>query len=630
MPFDGIVLRAAVSELNGLLAGGRIEKIFQTERDEIVLACHASASHYRLLISANAVNPRIHLTKSKKENPMIAPPFAMVLRKHLQGGRILSVTQSGYDRVVTLTAEIRNEMGDVEQKQLIVEIMGRHSNIILVNSQGVIHDAIKHIDDAVNRVREIMPARRYVAPPGQEKLPPNQVTEAYLDARWETASKEKCVSSWLLSAISGFSPLLCDVICLERGIEPKSSLKTVALQRRNELFQNIMTVCGEIARETFYPAIVQGEKDFHCIRTVATYFGDHRKFNTVNLMLDEFYTNRDEAERLRQRKTAVQKIVINAMERVQRKLGIHEDILQENASHEQYRIYGELLNANLYALPEYGKEARVLNYYEENAPEVVIPLDYSKTVSQNAQMYFKKYRKARSSYESTLRLKEEDLSELDYLEQVRAMLQNAMTSEDIMEIRQELSEEGYGAVTCSLGKRGQDGKPRSMPLSAFLGGKPASKKSLRAQAAKAKAAAQSRKQSEPKVNAESKPLHFITPDGYRILVGRNNRQNDRLTLRDSQPEDLWFHLHGAPGSHVILCLAEKNGVWSNTAVEMAAGLAAWYSSSRGTSKADVDYTKVKYIKKIPGGHPGMVTYTDYRTITVVPKDGQQSLPHSVS
>lgn len=627
MPFDGIVLRAAVSELNGLLSGGRIEKIFQTERDEIVLACHAAHAHFRLLISANSVHPRIHLTTEKKANPMVAPPFSMVLRKYLQGAKILRIEQSGYDRVVTLTAETRDEMGDLEEKRLVIEIMGRHSNIILLNSQGIIHDAIKHIDGEVSRVREIMPARHYLPPPAQEKIAPPAITQEILSEHFDRCPPDKGVGAWLLSLISGFSPLLCDALCDQSGISPKQTLETVTDGAKALLFEETRQLCAQIAAEEFVPAILGDGKDYHCTELVRTYRGILRKFNTVNLMLDEYYTGRDRAERLRQRKQGVEKVVCSGIERIGRKMAIHEEILRENAAYMQHKIYGDLLNGNLYALPEYAKEARLINYYEEDTPEVVIPLDVRKTVAQNARMYFQKYRKAKNSYENTLRLKEEDLLELDYLRQVGAMLSHAQEDEDITEIRQELEEEGYLRPERKSSKEEQT----IAPVSAFLGGKPASKKSLRAKAAKAKAQPKGKGNGACKQNGEgSKPLQFTTPDGYRILVGRNNRQNDRLTLRDSQPEDLWFHLHGAPGSHVILCTGEKNGVWSNQAVEMAAGLAAWYSNSRETSKADVDYTKVKYIKKIPGGHPGMVTYTNYKTITVTPKDGQQILPHSVS
>lgn len=629
MPFDGIVLRAVVSELNGLLAGGRIEKIFQTERDEIVLACHAASSHYRLLISSNPMNPRIHLTTEKKANPMVAPPFSMVLRKYLQGARILSITQNGYDRVATLTAETRNEMGDLEVKHLVVEIMGRHSNIILLNHQGVIHDAIKHIDDEVSRVREIMPARRYVLPPAQDKLAPDSLTVVQLQEYFTCASKEKGVASWILSVISGFSPLLCERLCLSCEIDPKKPLGMLPPDAQTRLFQGLIALCSRIRQEQFSPAVLADGKDYHCMNVVWQEKGFQRKFNTVNLMLDEFYTRRDRQDRIRQRKSAVEKHVQSHLERVSRKMSIHQETRRQNEAYEQYKIYGDLLNGNIYALPEYAKEARLINYYEEDTPEIVIPLDESKTVSHNARIFFHKYKKAKSSYESSLKLIEEDLQELAYLQQVQAMIRQAEQDEDITEIRKELEEEGY---LHDSGKKKHVPDLPSAPQTAFMGGKPASKKSLREKAAKERAKGKHAGKNVPRAKEEngSKPLHFTSPDGYRILVGRNNRQNDRLTLKDSQPEDLWFHVHASPGSHVILCTGEKHGVWSDRAIEMAAGLAAWYSGLRETSKADVDYAKVKYVKKIPGAHPGMVTYTNYKTITVVPKEAQQSLPHDIS
>lgn len=626
MPFDGIVLKGVVSELNSLLAGGRIEKIFQTERDEIVLLCHAFSDHYRLLISASPANPRIHLTTEKKTNPVIAPPFCMVLRKYLQGAKILGVSQSGYDRVVTLTAETRNEMGDLEEKKLVVEIMGRHSNIILLHSNGIIHDAIKHIDQDISSVREIMPARHYVAPPAQEKLYGDGVTLEALLKRKEAAAGALRVHTWLLDVLSGFSPVLCKSVCAAAEIEPNTLLNTLTQTDTERLFARVLNVCLEIEQSAFYPAILGDEKDFHCVGCVLDARGVSRKFNTVNRMVDEFYTGRDRETRLRARKSNLEKVLGTAIDRVVRKLSIHEETIAQSQDYARYKVYGDLLNSQIYALPEYGKEARLVNYYEEAMPEIVIPLDESKNVSQNAQRYFLRYKKGKAAYENALSLKEGDLLELAYLRQVQVMLTQAEDEDAVEEIWLELAQEGY------LKERGKkEPAPKvSAPPSAFLGGKPASKKTLRERAAKAKGKQKGKVSSGAPTPAESKPMCFTSPDGYRILVGRNNRQNDRLTLRDSHSEDLWFHIHGAPGAHVVLCTQEKQGVWSNQAIEMAASLAAWYSDQRNNSKADVDYTKIKYIKKIPGAHPGMVTYTNYKTITVVPKDGQQIETHSVS
>ena len=627
MPFDGIVLKGVVAELNSLLAGGRIEKIFQTERDEIVLLCHAFSTHYRLLISASPANPRIHLTTEKKNNPVIAPPFCMVLRKYLQGAKILGVRQNGYDRVVTLTAETRNDMGDLEEKQLVVEIMGRHSNVILLNREGVIHDAIKHIDQDISRVREVMQARRYVAPPAQEKLYGIGVTPDTLRQEMAKASPQERVWCWLLDTLSGFSPVLCKSLCGCAEIDPNMPLGSLSPKETDCLLQNVICLSREIQQEQFSPAILGDEKDFHCVPPVLRMRGVHRKFSTVNRMVDEFYTNRDREARLRERKSGLEKMIATAIERVVRKTAIHEETIADNQAYALHKLYGDLLNSQIYALPEYGKEARLINYYDEAMPEIVIPLDEHKTVSQNAQRYFLRYKKGKAAYDNALSLKETDLWELAYLKQVQVTLEQAEDEESILEIRQELVQEGYLKAN---GKQETSSAPSAMPPSAFLGGRPASKKTLRERAAKSKGK-QNRKTSSGERNEhESKPMCFMSADGYRILVGRNNRQNDRLTLRDSHSEDLWFHVHGAPGAHVVLCTHEKQGVWSGAAIETAASLAAWYSGQRDTSKTDVDYTKIKYIKKIPGAHPGMVTYTNYKTITVVPKDGQQSVPQDVS
>lgn len=578
MPYDGIVTAAVVSELSGLLIGGRIEKVFQTEKDEVTLLCHSRGERYRLLISASPSNPRLHFTKSKKENPMVAPPFCMVLRKYVQGGRITAVRQAGYDRIVTFEIETHNEMGDVVMKRLIAEIMGKHSNLILVSESGIIHDAIRHVDQDVSSVREVMPARVYQLPPAQDKCGPKEAPQkiaALLEEAVDLTQKEQSIGKMLLAQISGFSPLLCSAICEEAGIDAGTKIAALSEAQRRRLEQSLHTAAEDIQNEAYYPIILNREKkDFHCLRAAA--HGDYTKFSTVNLMLDEFYTSRDAEERLRQKKSATVKSTSAALERCRRKILIHEDTLQETVNYDELRIKGELLTANMYRLPEFAAEAAVENYYCDPPEPATIPLDPNISISKNAQRYFKKYHKQKNAYENAAVHMEECRNELLYLENVEAMLNNAENAAEIGEIRAELAEQGY---LKSDGRAKKENR-KCMPLS---------------------------------------PHKFQTQDGYQILVGKNSRQNDQLTLKDAQPNDVWFHLHSAPGSHVILRTAEKGGAITAAAIEAAAAVAAWYSSARSAAKADVDYTRVKYVKKIAGARPGMVHYTNFQSITVRPR-----------
>ncbi len=572
MPYDGIVLSGAVWEINGLLSGSRIEKVFQTGRYEITLLCHSRAEKYRLLISADPENPRIHLTKSKKENPMMAPPFAMVLRKHIQSGRIAAIEQEGYDRIATITIETHNEMGDPVKKKLIAEIMGKYSNIILTSENGTIFDSVKRVDEGMSSVREVMPGRGYRLPPPQEKLAPDAFS-AFADETDTAAAKA------ILNGISGFSPMLSKAVCIRAAVDPQKKTRELTAAERDRLEAALRDTCAQIRDKNYTAGILEDGKEFHCVEAVLETAGKIRRYHTVNLMLDDFYTKKDTQDRLRQKRSAVMKHIHAGAEKCRRKLQIHQDTMRDTACYGDYKIFGELLTANLYRCPEFAESVTATDYYKEAMPEVTIPLDKNKSVSQNAQLYFKKYRKNKSAYENAVKYEAECRAELEYLESAAVMLENDTEFDEIEEVRRELTQQGYI-------------KPE-----------PAGKTAKR-------------RREEPA--AAGMPHEYRTEDGYTILIGKNNLQNEKLTCRMARPDDLWFHLKNAPGSHVILRASEHAGTVTAHAVECAAALAAWYSSARNTNKAEVDYTRVKHVRKQPGGRPGMVNYTNYKTITIRP------------
>lgn len=579
MPFDGIVLNAAVRELNCFLTAARIDKVFQTQRDEIVLLCRNESGRYNLTISCNAINCGIHLTKIKKENPLTAPRFAMLLRKHLAGGRIISIEQIGYDRIVCIKVLSRDELGDESVKQLMIEIMGKHSNIILLNEDGIIYDAIKTVDFETSRVREVMPLRKYVLPPQQNKYTPNQVigekedefSQAFLA---EYNKNPEAAHKAILSNISGFSPFLCKMIVAEsqhRGIR---------------LLDVVRSVCRDIINSKYQPTIFKCNNEFHVINfNLPEDEGRITEFGTTNEMLDNVYSPKEVQHAIKQKTGEMQKHLQSAINKTLRKIEIHKQTASVSEDYDINRIKGELLLANVYAVRDSGDVVELDNFYDldENsmpASKLTIELDVNKTVPQNAQMYFKKYQKQKATYENALIHYDEAVTELEYLNNVAALLANVANDDEILQIKEELTEEGY------LRGAGNKGSCRT----------------------------------KKKVSSAPLPVKYVTPDGYIIYIGKNNKQNDYLTCKMARSEDIWFHLKNAPGSHVVISTSalEKGQIIPGRIFETAAALAAWYSSHRDNPKADVDYTKIKHVKKIPGGKPGMVTYTNFKTITVTP------------
>jgi len=582
LPFDGVVAKSIVQELTEELAGGRIDKVLQPEPDEIVLAVRARSKNHRLLLSASPRYPRIHLTDMVKENPPVPPAFCMLLRKHLTRGRIVSFEFNDYERVIGINIEAIGELGDISQKKLVIEIMGRHSNIILLNEAGRILDAIKHVDSDISSVREVMPARQYILPPSQEKVSPSALDVAELIGH--LGSSEKDVERFLLDSIKGFSPLLCREVCFRADIEGRRRASGLTDAERSSLADALRSVIEEIIKDEYRPAVYYEDEqhqvplDFHCIDIKQ--FAFMERYSSISKVLDTFYASRDNAERLRQKKADLYKVLSNSIERCAKKLAIQQDTLREAADSEKFRLYGELITANIYAIPRNAKKASLLNYYSENGEYVEVPLDPDLTPQANAQRYFRKYAKAKSTYVNTAHQIRQTQGELDYLESVLQMLENCTTVQEIDEVRQELVDQGYMA--------------------------------------------QKRRRQDKKDSTATKPFHYRSTDGFDILVGKNNIQNDRLTFRTAQSGDIWLHTKAVPGSHVII---RRNGrdVPDRT-IEQAAIIAAWHSKARMSSNVQVDYTQVKNVSKPSGAKPGMVIYTNYKTAVVKP---DQSLVESL-
>lgn len=576
MPFDGIVTKCAVEELTTKLVGGRIEKVFQPEADEIAINVRAWNSNYRLLMSASANYPRIHLTQTVKENPAAPHTFCMLLRKHLSGGKILDFEFNDYERIIGLTVEAANELGDISEKKLVIEIMGRYSNIILLNSENKIIDAVKHVDSDISRVREVMPARPYALPPTQGKTPPDKLDIGLFMEK--AAISQLTLEKYLLESIKGFSPLICRELCCRAGLDGKHPAAALTSEGRERLQIELTDIIRLITEGIFQPCIIYEDEgftkplDFYCLNV--SQYPNTKKMTSISEVLDTFYSSQDRQERLRQKKSDLIRVLNNVIERCSKKLAIHHDTLRDVAGREKLKLYGELITANIYCIPKNTKTVSLSNFYSDQGENIEIPLDENLLPQENAQRFFKKYAKAKTTYTYTVRQLENTQKELEYLESVLLLLENCISHQEIDEVRQELAEQGY----------------------MILKKKPGPKKKA----------------------VMSEPLHFKSSDGFDILVGKNNRQNDRLTLKLASSNDIWLHTKNIPGSHVIV--KKSVGEISENALKEAAMLAAWYSKARMSSNVAVDFTAVKNVNKPSGAKPGMVIYVNYKTIMVTPDE----------
>lgn len=560
MSIDGIVLRCLVHELNATCASGRIVKIHQPTPYDLVLTVRAHGETHRLLLSANPSAPRLHLTDQPFANPTEPPMFCMLLRKHLEGGVLQAITQVALERIVHLDVLSRDELGDPAIRRLVVEIMGRHSNIILVDPKtGTILDGIRHVTPAISQYRVVLPGRPYVAPPAQDKLNPLETSrDAFLAALDFNAGK---LDQQLLSRFLGIGPVLAREIVHRAGLPTREALW--------EAFSRLM---DDVRAHRYRPTRVRTAdgKDVFAAVALTGVSGETLAYDSMSRLLDDVFRERTEREAIRQRLGDLARVVKNEIKKHERKRQLLLDTLAETRDAERYRLFGELLTAHLHEIPRGASEVQLPNYYEEGLPMVTIPLDPAKSAAENAQAYFKKYNKAKVAAETAAAQLAQAEAELRYLETVAQQLEDA-TLADAEEIRDELIEQGY--------------------LKPDKGGR--------------------RKGRE----TASKPAVFRSSEGYTILVGKNNRQNERLR-RQAAPSDTWLHAKDIPGAHVII---RGTGYGEATLLE-AAMLAAYFSKARHSSRVPVDYTEVRHVRKPAGAKPGFVIYERQKTVYVTPDE----------
>lgn len=567
MSFDGITIAALKEELSQALTGGRITKIAQPEADELLLTIKNTGGQYRLLLSASASLPLAYLTKNNKPSPMTAPNFCMLLRKHIGGGRILSVTQPSLERILHLEIEHLNELGDLCRKVLIVELMGKHSNLIFCNEEGMILDSIKHVSSAVSSVREVLPGRPYFIAETQEKL--NPLTTLQEEMITAICAKALKLSKAVYTTLTGFSPLMAEELCFRAGLDsdrPAVSLEEAQKARLGHVLEGMLL---NLKLGQFSPHIVYQGKDpleFACLPLSMYQELESQSFDSVSLLLETYYASKNAITRIRQKSADLRRIVQTALERNQKKYDLQYKQLSDTEKRDKYKVYGELLNTYGYQLEPGSKSLTALNYYT-NA-EITIPLDPQLNPQENAQKYFERYNKLKRTFEAVTKLLEETREEIQHLESIRTALDIALLEEDLVQIREELVEYGY------IRKRRGDGK-------------------------------------KPKVI--SKPFHYLSSDGFHIYVGKNNFQNEELTFRFATGQDWWFHAKGIPGSHVIV--KTEGQELPDRTFEEAGRLAAYYSKNRDSEKVEVDYLQRKNVKKPGGSKPGFVVYyTNYSLV----------------
>jgi predicted ribosome quality control (RQC) complex YloA/Tae2 family protein len=568
---DGITLAAVRCELQAHYAGAKIEKIYQSEKDELMLHLRGGE---KLLLSASASNGRVQLTRASRKNPPEPPMFCMLLRKHIGNGRLIAFEQPGFDRILRISIAAENELGEPCVFYLIAEIMGKHSNLILTKEDGTIVDAVRHVTPAISSVRCIMPGLKYENPPSQQKLDPREVAKEHIRALLDAPGR---LDKAVMGAYSGICPAFAREIALRSAGEESPLCENLTPGQKDFAARQISAFFRMLREGDFAPTLVLNSYQ----EAVAVYPFDPRSYEEaykrpyerIGEALDEYYALRDAGERVRQKGASLHKILSNNIERCQKKLAIQRDIIAQSSRLEEYRLYGELLTANVYRIERGVLSARVENYYDENMAPIDIPLDPALSPSENAARYFKKYTKTKAAYAMADEQIQKIQEELDYLEGTLDSLEKCTEENELREIREELTREGYIRP---------DKNARRSPK-----------------------------------GPQSKPLHFLSSDGLDLYVGKNNVQNDNLTLRFASGEDIWLHTKNIPGSHVIL-KADK-GI-SDTALLEAAHLAAYYSKARGGAQVAVDYTPRKYVKKPSGARPGFVIYSTNRTLYVTPQE----------
>ncbi|MCR4990510.1 MAG: NFACT family protein [Lachnospiraceae bacterium] len=556
MAFDGITIRAIVSELNDHLISGRIYKIAQPESDELLLTIKNGSDTFRLQISANPSLPLVCLFDDNKQSPMTAPNFCMLLRKHIQNGRIVSISQPSLERIIRIDIEHLDEMGDLRQKKLMIELMGKHSNIIFVDENNVIIDAIKHIGPGISSVREVLPGREYFIPESLKRSDPLNTSFEEFSLKIDPQNAEPAKE--ILKIYCGISPFIAESIV--------SSSDFISSRDIKALYDVFSAVMKKVAENDFDPKVLYENGipfEYSFVLPGSCGFKDFKEYSSVSTLLIDYYRDKEIRSRILQKSSDLRRIVSQLLEKEIKKYDIHKKQLEDPDKKDRFRVWGELLNTYGYNAKPGDRSIEVENYYTGKSE--VITLDPDLSATDNAKKYFERYNKLKRTEEAAKTLLDEAAGEIEYLETIQNAIDIALTEDDLLQIKSELTECGYIKKHSS---------------------------------------------SKKKERFVSKPLHYVTKEGFHIYVGKNNIQNEDITFNLANGNDWWFHAKKIPGSHVIVKTEGRE--LPDSVFEDAARLAAHYSKAKGNSKIEVDYVRRKEVKHPNGSKPGFVVYyTNY-------------------
>lgn len=573
MAFDGIVMANLTAEMKDRLEGGKISKIAQPEKDELLFTVKNQKNTWKLLISASASLPLVYFTENNKQSPLTAPNFCMLLRKHIGNGRIMRISQPGLERILCMEVEHLDELGDRRTKKLMIEIMGKHSNIIFCNEDDMILDSIKHISAQVSSIREVLPGRKYFIPQTMDKKDPLTITEEEFISTIRHAAAP--VQKSLYLNLTGISPIIGHELCHLASIDGDHSANELSETELLHLYRMFSFMMEDIKKGSFKPNIIYKNEEpveFAAVPLTCYDGSDYeaKTFESISTLLETYYASKNAVTRIRQKSVDLRKIVQTALERNYKKYDLQEKQLKDTEKKDKYKVYGELLNTYGYELTGGEKKLTCLNYYANE--EITIPLDDQLSARENAQKYFDKYNKLKRTFEAVTEQISETRQEIDHLESISAALDIALLEEDLIQIKEELMEYGYVKH-----RRSGDKKPK----------------------------------------ITSRPFHYISSDGFHMYVGKNNYQNEELTFKVASGNDWWFHAKGIPGSHVIVKSEGKE--LPDRTFEEAGALAAYYSKGRDNDKVEVDYIQKKQIKKVAGAAPGFVIYHTNYSMVAEPK-----------
>ena len=575
MALDGAFLRHLKKEITDRALGARVDKIYQPNKEELVFLLRTRQEAFKLLLSARANSPRIHFTQYAPENPKVPPMLCMLLRKRLSGAKLVEVRQPGLERLLYLDFDAANELGDKVRLSLVIEIMGKYSNIILVDGQGKIVDALKRVDEEMSSQRLVQPGLAYELPPAQNKpcmleCQPEEIVEAIVHQ-----PKNQSLNKGILNALQGLSPVVCREIEHQVGRGQELFTRDLTQEQRERLrffLERLFTTVRDTAGEPYMVTKIKGKPMEFSFLNIVQYgtLASVSRWEDFSSLLDEFYEERDRQDRMRVKAQDLLRLLANASERLSRKINLQRGELARSEDREHLRVCGDLINANLYRIERGSAFADLENFYDENRL-MRVKLDPALNATQNAQKYYKEYRKAKTAQQVLGEQIAQAEQELLYVDSVFDCLSRAQSESELNEIRQELREEGYLKAV-------RDKRKPPAPLA---------------------------------------PLEFVSSEGFRILVGRNNRQNDKLTLKQANNNDIWLHTKNIPGSHTIIVTGGRQP--GDATLKEAAMLAAYHSRAKDSSQVPGDYTQVRYVSKPQGAKPGMVIYVHYQTLFVTPQ-----------